>query len=79
MTRGFVYYILVLNSQIKVNFCPDVIITCTEECKNIPDPARFWAWLAEIFHQSAFLGWAAEHFEGDSRNLAELFSHNSVQ
>ena len=34
--------------------------------------------MAEIFHPSAFLGWSAEHFEGDSRNLAGMFPHNSV-
>ena len=44
--------------------------------KNIP--ARFREWLAEILHHSAFLGWPAEHFEGDSRNLARMFLHNSV-
>ena len=27
---------------------------------------------------SVILGWAAEHFESDSRNLAEMFSRNRV-
>ena len=39
--------------------------------KNIP--ARFREWVAEILRHSAILGWAAEHFEGDSRNLAGIF------
>ena len=36
-------------------------VHCTEPCKNIP--VRFWEWLAEILRHSAFLGWAAEHFD----------------
>ena len=35
--------------------------------------------LAEMLCHSAFLGWAAEHFEGDSRNLAGMYLHNSVK
>ena len=35
--------------------------------------------MAEILRHSAFLGWAAEYFEGDSLNLAGIFLHNSVQ
>ena len=35
--------------------------------------------LAEMLGRSAFLGWAAEHFEADSRNLAGMFFHNSVK
>ena len=31
-------------------------------------PARLREWLAEMLGRSAFLGWAAEHFEGYSRN-----------
>ena len=46
-------------------------------CKNILD--RFWEWLAEMLRHSAFLGWTAEHFEVDSRNLAGIFLHISVQ
>ena len=37
-----------------------------------------WEWFAEILRCNAFLMWAAEHFEGDSRNLAGMFWHNSV-
>ena len=44
--------------------------------KSIPD--RFCAWLPEMLRNSAFLGWAAENFEGDSRNLAGMFLHKSV-
>ena len=36
-------------------------------------------WLAEMLHYSAFLGWAAEHFESDSQNLAGIFLHNFVE
>ena len=49
----------------------------TELCKNIP--ARFGEWLAEILSHGTVLGLAAEHFEGDSRNLAGMFLHNSVE
>ena len=45
-------------------------------CKNIS--ARFGEWLAEILCHGAILGWAAEHFESDSPNLAGMFLHNSV-
>ena len=38
----------------------------------------FQEWLAEILRRSTFLGWVAEHVEGDSRNLAAMFIHNSV-
>ena len=34
---------------------------------------RFWERLAEILRHSAILGWAAEHFESDFRNLAGMF------
>ena len=44
--------------------------------KNIP--ARFQEWLAEIMRHSAFLGRAAEHFKGNSLNLAGRFLYNSV-
>ena len=44
--------------------------------KNIP--AKFREWLAETLCHSAILGWAVEHFESDSRNLAGMFLHNSV-
>ena len=44
--------------------------------KNIP--ASFLEWLAEILRLSAFLGWAVEHLEGNSRNLVGIFVHNSV-
>ena len=50
---------------------------CTELCKNIP--AMFREWLAEMLRHSAFLGWAAEHFEVDSLNLTGIYLHNSVQ
>ena len=43
---------------------------------NIPD--RFRECLAEILRHNAILGWAADHFEGDSRCLAGMFLHNSV-
>ena len=40
--------------------------------KNIPTKLR--EWLAEMSpRHGAFLGWAAEHFEGDSQNLAGMF------
>ena len=45
--------------------------TYTELCKNIP--ARFGEWLAEILRHRTMLGWAAEHFESDSQNLAWMF------
>ena len=48
----------------------------TEWCKNIP--ARFRERLAEILCHSAILRRAAEHFESDSLNLAEMFLHNPV-
>ena len=32
----------------------------------------------KILGNSAILGWAAEHFEGDSRNLAGMVLHSSV-
>ena len=48
----------------------------TELCKNFP--ASFGEWLAEILRQRTVLRLAAEHFEGDSRNLAGMFLHNSV-
>ena len=48
----------------------------TEQCKNIT--VRFREWLAEILCHSKLLGWAAEHFEGDSHNLAGMSLHNSV-
>ena len=35
--------------------------------------------VGEVLRHSEILGWAAEHFEGDSRNLAGMFLHNSVQ
>ena len=41
-------------------------------------PARFRERLAEIFPHSVILGWAAEHFECHSRNLADMFLHNYV-
>ena len=47
-----------------------------EQCRNIP--ARSWEWLAEISRPSAIMGWAAEHFESNSLNLAGMFLHNSV-
>ena len=47
-----------------------------EYFKNIP--ARLREWLAEILCHSGILGCAAEHFEGDSLNLARRFLHNSV-
>ena len=31
-----------------------------------------------VYGLSALLGYAAEHFEGDFRNLAGMFLHNSV-
>ena len=31
-----------------------------------------------VLRHSVFLGWAGEDFEGDSRNLAGMFLHNSV-
>ena len=43
----------------------------TKSCKNIP--VRFRGGLAEILHHSPFL-----ELEGDSRNLAEMVLHNSV-
>ena len=49
----------------------------TELCKIIS--TRFWEWLAEMLQLSAFLGWAAEHFEGDSPNLAGMFLRIYVQ
>ena len=39
---------------------------------------RFQEWLTEIVLRSAFLRWAAEHFKGDSRNLAGMFFHYTV-
>ena len=36
-------------------------------------------WLAEMLRYSAFLGWAAEHFESDSQNLVGIFLHNFVE
>ena len=39
--------------------------------KNIS--ARFWEWLTGILRPSAIMEWAAEHFEGDSRNMAGMF------
>ena len=53
------------------------ILSSTESCKNIP--ARFREWLAEMLRHRAFLGWAEEHFEGDSQSLAGMFLHNSVE
>ena len=41
-------------------------------------PARFRECLAEILRQSVILGWAAEDFESDSRNLSRMFLHNSI-
>ena len=38
----------------------------------------FWEWRAEILFLSAIFGWAAEHFDSGSQNLAEMFLHNSV-
>ena len=38
----------------------------------------FQEWLAEMLRHSAFLGWSAEHFEGDSQNLGGMSLHNSV-
>ena len=39
---------------------------------------RFWLeW--NVVQNIAFLGWATEHFDGDSQNLAGIFSHNSVE
>ena len=38
----------------------------------------FWVWLAETLCHSVILGWAAEHFESDSQNLAGMFSYNLV-
>ena len=40
--------------------------------------ARFRELLAGMLRHGAFLGWTAEHFEGDSRNLAGMFFDNSV-
>ena len=34
--------------------------------------------MAEILRHCAIVGWAAEHFEVDSRNLAGMSLHNSV-
>ena len=48
----------------------------TEQYKSIP--VRFREWLAEILRQTIFLGWAVEHLEGDSQNLAGMFLPNSV-
>ena len=42
--------------------CPQIL----QSCRNIP--ARLLEGLAEILRFSAFLGWAVEHIEGDSRN-----------
>ena len=53
-----------------------VLIIQSTYCKNIP--TRFREWLAEILRHVAILGWAAEHFESDSRYLAGMFLHNSV-
>ena len=53
-----------------------VFMRCTVWCKNIP--SRLREWLSELLHYSAFLGWAAEHFESDSQNLAGMFLHNPV-
>ena len=52
-------------------FCP-----YTELCKI--NPARVWEWMSEILLHSAFLGWPAEHFAGDPRNLAGILLPNSV-
>ena len=43
--------------------------------------ARVREWMAGILRSStlsAFLGWVAEHFEDDSRNLAGMFLSNPV-
>ena len=34
--------------------------------------------MAEILRDCAILGWAAEHFDNDSQNLAGIILHNSV-
>ena len=60
-------------------------IPYTESCKNIN--ARFRDWLAEMLRHSAIVHcWGgqrnilrAEHFEGDSRNVAGICLHNSVE
>ena len=50
---------------------------CAELCKNFPD--RFWEHLVDKLRHPAILGWAAEHFESDSQNLAVMFLHNCVR
>ena len=47
---------------------------CTEYCKNIS--ARVREWQAEILLHGAFLGWEAENFEVDYRNLSRMFLNN---
>ena len=56
---------------------PKDILGCTEYCKDVP--ARFRECLAEILLHSVILGWAAEHFEGGSRNLVGMFLLNSEE
>ena len=60
----------------KYLFC-FLLNSITEQCKKIP--VRFWELLAEIWRHSAILGWATEHFGGDSRDFAVMFLHNSVE
>ena len=42
--------------------------SCVKNCVG-----RFWELWGEMLHHSAFLVWAAEHFEGDSRDLVGVF------
>ena len=57
--------------------CGSLTIFFIVQCKNIP--ARLREWLAKRLHHSTILGWAAEDFDGVSRNLPGMFLHNSVE
>ena len=64
-----------LASGIHATLARGLIKICTLSCKNIS--VRFREWLAHVRH-SAFLGWAREHFDRYSQNVAGMFLHNFI-